>query len=168
MDSVEVDTELLMKCPFRAADVQELKNEVIVKVASTDMDLTRCSGDRNDVPIDIRFLDLLLRAAGDTEVGLGRFAKGVRVGPGARMPRLSALYKQKRKWRPASQADPQNYLEAEAGRMELTWRRNYAPLAKLRQGSGCLGGPDAKPTERTNFQEKREHASFLMVPTDSQ
>ena len=53
--------------PFKAADVQELKNEVIVKLASTDMDLTWCLSDR---PIDFRFLDLLLRAAGDPEVDL--------------------------------------------------------------------------------------------------
>ena len=83
------------ECPLKAADVQELKNEVVVKLASMGMDLTRCSGDRNNVPIDFRFLDLLLRAAGDPEVGLGVFAQGVRVGPGARMPRLPALHKLK-------------------------------------------------------------------------
>ena len=48
------------------------------------------------------------------------------------MPRLPALCKRKKKWRLASQADPQNYLEEEAGReVELTWRRNYASLAEL-------------------------------------
>ena len=40
-----------------------------MKLASMGMDLTRCSGDRNDVPIDFRFLDLLLRAADDPRGG---------------------------------------------------------------------------------------------------
>ena len=42
-------------------------------------------GDCDDFPIDFRFLDLLLRAAEDPEVGLGQCALDVRVGPGARM-----------------------------------------------------------------------------------
>ena len=75
-------TELLLilalvkvkECPFKPADVQELKNVVTVKLASLGMDLTRCSGDRNEVPIGFRFLDLLLRAADDPEVGPGSFA----------------------------------------------------------------------------------------------
>ena len=93
------------------------------------MDLTRCSDDGNDVPTDFRFLDLLLRAADDPEVGLGSFARGARVG--VRMPRLPALYKRKKKWRLASQADPRNYLEDEETGSEHTWRRNYASLDEL-------------------------------------
>ena len=46
------------------------------------------------------------------------------------MPRLPALYKQKKKWRLASQADSQNYFEEETGR-EHTWRRTYASLNEL-------------------------------------
>ena len=53
--------------------------------------MRRKEGDRTDVPIDFRFLDLLLRTAGDLEVCLGKYAQGVRVGPGTRMPRLPAL-----------------------------------------------------------------------------
>ena len=45
---------------------------------------------RRDIPIDCRYLDFLLRRAEDPEVGLG--AQSVRVGPGARLPRLPALY----------------------------------------------------------------------------
>ena len=51
--------------------------------------------DRTDLPIDYRFLELLLDASGDPEVGLGLFARGVRVGPGSRLPRLPALYEEK-------------------------------------------------------------------------
>ena len=65
------------------------------------------------MPVDFRFLDLLLRAASDLEVALGSFAGGVRVGPGVRLPRLPALYRLKRKWRLADQADPCDYQEEE-------------------------------------------------------
>ena len=102
-----------------------------MNLASMGIDLERSTGDRDDVPIDFRFLDLLLRAAEDPEVGIGNFAKGVRVGPGVRMPRLPALYKRKKKWRLASQADPRNYLEDEEAGGEHTWRRNYSSLDEL-------------------------------------
>ena len=57
--------ELLMKlalgkvreCPCKGTEVQELKNEVIVKLASMVMDITRCSGDGHDIPMDFRFPD---------------------------------------------------------------------------------------------------------------
>ena len=119
------------ECPFKPADVKALKDEVIMNLASMGIDLERSSGDRDDVPIDFRFLDLLLRAAEDPEVGIGDFAKGVRVGPGVRMPRLPALYKRKKKWRLASQADLRNYLEDEEAGGEHTWRRNYSSLDEL-------------------------------------
>ena len=85
------------------------------------------------MPIDFRFLGLLLKAAEDPEIGLGDFAQGVRVGPGSRMPRLPALYRPKRRWRLASQTDPRAYLDEEDHSAESAWRRNYAtvqPLAK--------------------------------------
>ena len=49
------------------------------------------------------------------------------MGPGVRMPRLKALYKQKKRWRIPEQADPLDYLEGshEEG---VTWRRNYSSL----------------------------------------
>ena len=116
------------------------------------MDLTRCSGDGNEVSTDFRFLDLLLRAADDPEVGLGSFARGVRVVPGVRMPRLPALYKQKKKGRLASQADPRNYLEDEEAGGEQTWRRNYASLnERHRQGHSSSGRPDTKGPNHQAF-----------------
>ena len=63
-----------------------------------------------DVPIDYRFLDVLLRSADDPEIGLGQYAQGVKVGPGTRMPRLPALFEAKKKWRLPSQVDPLDYL----------------------------------------------------------
>ena len=83
-------------CPFDSREVSELKESVIKELASEGLHLTRKAEDRADVPIDFRFFDLLLRSSEDPEVGLGEFAVGVRVGPGARMPRLPALYKPKK------------------------------------------------------------------------
>ena len=84
-------------------------------------------GDREDVPIDYRYLDLLLRTAEDPEVGMEEYAQGVRVGPRVRIPRLPALYRQKKRWRIPEQSDPLDYLERpqEEG---VTWRRNYSSL----------------------------------------
>ena len=93
-------------CPFPLEDVAELKQAVIDAAASGNFRIQRRPGDRTDVPIDYRCLDILLRTAGDPEVGLGEYAQGVRVGPGTRMPRLPALYKQRTKWRLAPQFDP--------------------------------------------------------------
>ena len=163
-----------------------------MKLASMGMDLMRSSGDRNDVPIDFLFLDLLQRAADDPEVGLGSFAQGVRVGPGVRIPRLPALYKRKKKWSLPSQADPRNYLEEEETGREHTWRRNYASLDDLsdkvldvlkdqtRRGQSSSSRRRTQrvstrtwwsrlsgPTERTNPQEKFQLASFFMAPTAS-
>ena len=75
-------------------------------------------------------MDLLLRASEDPEVGLGEFARGVRVGPGARLPRLPALYHRKRKWRLPQQSDPLDYQE-DRDDAEAVWRRNYSSLNEL-------------------------------------
>ena len=103
---------------------------MIKELASEGLHLTRKAEDRADVPIDFRFFDLLLRSSEDPEVGLGEFAVGVRVGPGARMPRLPALYKPKKKWRLASQANSQDYLDDEEA-TEGKWRRNYSSVSQL-------------------------------------
>ena len=54
----------------------------------------------------------------------------MRIGVGARLPRLPALYKRKRKWRLSTQADPSEYLELKAG-SEGVWRSNYASIREL-------------------------------------
>ena len=98
-------------CPFPPDDVAQLKEAVIDAAAGFGHQIERRSGDRTDVQIDYRFLDLLLRVAEDPETGLGEYAQGVKVGPGTRMPRLPALFKPKKKWRLASKVDPLDYLE---------------------------------------------------------
>ena len=82
--------------PFPPDEILQLKETVIDAAARAGIPIFRKSGDRVDVPIDYRFLDVLLRASDDPEIGLGDYAQGVRVGPGTRMPRLPALYKAKK------------------------------------------------------------------------
>ena len=77
---------------FQPDEILQLKQAVIDVAGRAGFRILRKSGDRSDVPIDYRFLDMLLRAAEDPEVGLGDYAQGVKVGPGTRMPRLPALY----------------------------------------------------------------------------
>ena len=110
--------ELLMKlslgqvnaCPFPEQAIRSLKDELIASLAARGKVLKQLASDRTDLPIDFRFLELLLDASGD-EVGLGSFSQGVRIGVGARLPRLPALYKRKKKWRLACRSDPHDYLK---------------------------------------------------------
>ena len=83
--------------------------------------------ERVDVPIDYRFLDILLRAAEDTEVCLGECS---RRQSGSWDRELPALYKPKKKWRLPSQVDPLDYLEYAPDRSGV-WRRNYASLREF-------------------------------------
>ena len=59
------------QCPFSADSVTDLKNSIIAEASESGCELRRVEGDRRDVPIDLRFMDLLLMIAGDQEVGLG-------------------------------------------------------------------------------------------------
>ena len=67
--------------PFPPDEILQLKQTVIDVAARAGICFLRKSGDRVDVPIDYRFLDVLLRAADDPEIGLGEYAQGVKVGP---------------------------------------------------------------------------------------
>ena len=108
-------------------EVESLKREIIQSALDYGIVLERKPGDRTDVPINYRFLQLLLELTDDPETGLGDYSQGVRVGPGTRMPRLPALYKPKRKWRLASHYDAHDYLEQVAEQGSV-WRQNYSSL----------------------------------------
>ena len=117
-------------CPFPEQAIRSLKDEIIASLAARGKILQRVALDRTDLPIDFRFLELLLDVSGDPEVGLGSFSQGVRVGVGARLPRLPALCRRKKKWRLASQSDPHDYLDYKAG-AEGIWRSNHASIDEL-------------------------------------
>ena len=77
-------------CPFDPASVRSLKTPTLDILSEHGLKLVRTPDDRTDIPIDYRYLQLLLDAVEDPVVGLGDFASGVRVGPGARLPRIPA------------------------------------------------------------------------------
>ena len=83
--------------PFDEEAVTRLKEQVVRALAEQGLHLSRKPEDRKGLPMDYRFLQLLLSAAEDPEVSLGDFAQGVRVGPGAQLPRQPALYAAKKK-----------------------------------------------------------------------
>ena len=53
------------------------------------------------------------------------FARGVRVGPGVRLPRLPALYSKKKRWQLPEQKYPED-PEAAPEDAEAVWRSNDA------------------------------------------
>ena len=109
-------------CPFESESIAELKDETIAVLEEHGLRIERNPTDRSDIPIDCRKMGLLLNAAKDPDVGLGDFAAGVRVGPGARLPRVPELYPRKKKWRLPRQADPLDYME-EQDTSESVWRQ---------------------------------------------
>ena len=113
--------------PFDPDSIRQLKSETLEILAEHGLKLERSSDDRKDVPIDHRYMDVLLRASEDPEVGIGDFASGVRAGPGARLPRLPALYARKKRWRLPKQMDPLDYLEDHSAN-DAVWRLNYSSL----------------------------------------
>ena len=114
------------ECPFPLDEVRNLKAEVVQCAERSGYYLRRETADRTNTPIDFRFLQLLLTVAGDPEVHLGDFSLGVRVRPGARLPRLPALYPAKKRCRLTEKSDPRNYLE-QVNTVSM-WRTNYASL----------------------------------------
>ena len=117
-------------CPCPEQAIRSLKDEFIASLAAQGKVLKKLASDRTDLPIDFRFLELLLDASGDPEVVLGSFSQCVRIGVGARLHRLPALYKRKKKWRLASQSDPHDYLDDKAG-ADCAWRSNYALIDEV-------------------------------------
>ena len=113
---------------FDADEVARLKAKVVEYLAAPRYGLVSTANDRTDVPIDFRFLQLLLKTAEDPEVGIGDFALGVRVGPSVRLPRLPALYSKKRRWKlPEQNAEDE---ERDAG-VHGVWRSNYTSLPPM-------------------------------------
>ena len=100
----------ISSCPFPPEETDALKQGVIGLLRTKGLFFGRPHEDRCDVPIDVRYLSLLLQASQDPESSLGEFSRGVRVGPGVRLPRPPALFQKKKKWRLPDQGDPFNLL----------------------------------------------------------
>ena len=152
------------QCPFDPQSVRELKEATVEALKRHGLELRRKDADRTDLPIDYRYLDLLLRAAEGSEVHLGSFAEGVRVGPGARLPRLPALHARKKKWRLPEQADPLDYQEEKCSTVRI-WRRNYASVSELTDKVLAVMEDQAERGQVLKFTEReaRERYPNLVV-----
>ena len=94
-----------MICGWSCIDPQALRHTRPCRARTQE------EGDREDVPLDFRYLDLLLRASRDPEVSLGSFAGGASAGPG-RLPKTpSTVPSEESKWRLANQEDRENCRE---------------------------------------------------------
>ena len=84
------------ECPFPSEEISILNRELLGIASQNGFRMNGKCGDRADVPINFRFLQMLLQIADDPEIGLGDYSQGVRVGPGNRMPRLPALFRRRK------------------------------------------------------------------------
>ena len=146
--------------PFPNEAVSELKNEIVKVLSSRGHQLRRENDDRNELPIDFRFLSLLLRVTQDPDTKLGTFVRGVKVGPGTRMPRHPALYRPKRKWRLDSQRDPTSWQLEEEHQSEHPWRQNYASLVGFADKVEAVLEDQAGRGQVLKFMEAEARARF--------
>ena len=144
----------------------------------SSLGLTRDPLDRNDILIDHRFMDSLLRAATRTpRVGIGNFSKGVRAGARARMPRLPASVQAEEvegDWQ--SRLTPRNVLRV--NKMEkLDWRTAIASIGDVtsqrrlsrcpmtRRGPGQRLEDDGRQLRENDSQDLWLHRWGLCVRT---
>ena len=147
------------KSPFQEEEVPTLKRAVIQEAEAHGHSLKAGPNDRRDVPIDFRFLELLLNGSEDPEVAMGDFASGVRVGPGVRMPRLP-----KRRWKLQGQSDPLDYLE-DAVVGDPDWRRIYSTLDDLSEQVTTVLEDQAERGQvlRLTEEETRKNYPHLVI-----
>ena len=123
-------------------------------LSSRGLQLNRAGGDRDELPLGFRFLDLLLRASDDPDTRLGGFTQGVKVGPGTRMPRNPA-HRPKRRWRLESQRGPTNWQQEEEKQWESPWRQNFASLVGFADKvEAVLEDQAAEAGARTRFPDQ--------------
>ena len=116
--------------PFASDEIKQLKQAVINAAARAGISITRKSGDRVDIPIDYRFLDVLLRTSGDPEIGLGDNAQASEWVLERGCQGCLHFTKRRKKWRLPSQVDPLDYLEY-APDSSGVWRSNYSTLREF-------------------------------------
>ena len=135
--------------PFPAQKVASPKGRIIEVLHAQGFVLQRVESDRAELPLDFRFIDLLLRSADDPERNLGTCAQGLKVGPGTRMPRMQALNRPKRRWALTEPRDPMNYL-LEEQQSENPGDKNCASMAGLsdKSGSGSGGPGNQAPSDQ--------------------
>ncbi len=109
--------------PLPEADISELAEYAMGLYDGEGEESARAK--EGDLPqvIRVRLLQAILKDAADPDWrGMSRFATGVRLGVGIRMPRTPAVYAQKRRWRIPEQADADSW---EPQSTSGVWRDNY-------------------------------------------
>ena len=153
--------------PFPDEAVRELKEEVVEVLSSRGLLLNRASGDLNELPIDYRFLDLLLRASEDPDVHLGGFAKGVKCRARHEDAEKSVAVSSE-EWSLESQRDPMNWQEGEEKQSESPWRQNYASLVGFADKVEAAFEDQAGRGQVLKFKEAEARARFPDLVVASQ
>ena len=148
------------ECPFPSEAVRERKAGIVEATSARGLNLHGEEDDRNELPIDFRFLGLLLRASEDPDTQLVNFAQGVKVGPGTRVPRNPALYRPKRKWRLESQRGPTNWQQEEERQSEAPRRQNFASLVGFVDKVEAVLEDQADRGQEPKFTEAEARARF--------
>ena len=128
--------------PFDPAAIRDLKRQIVAFLAEQGLQLHRDAKNRQD-----------------PETGLGDCASGVRIGPGARLPRLPVLYAEKKRWKLPGQEDPADYLEAVEG-SEAAWRKNYSTLGPLMNEAESVLEDQHKRGQVLKLSEEEARAQF--------
>jgi len=92
--------------PFGPILVGAARGRLVQVVGAQSLGLVEEPGDQPQ-PIRIRLLAALLKGIDDPDVaGIARYARGVRLGVGVKLPRTPAVYPRKVRWALPSQKDP--------------------------------------------------------------
>ena len=116
--------------PFEPRLVRQLKEEVLSTLERHSHSVLSKPGDRDDLPIDFRFLQQLLQAAEDPRSWTGRLlTRGSGGSRGTTPQTAGALCKEERRWQLPEQQPGQ--LEDLPTGEESPWQRNYSSVAPL-------------------------------------
>ena len=110
-----------------AQDVAQLEDRIITALSGRGLLLKRLVGDGDELPVDLRFLDLLLRASGDPSGQLRTGGEGWLWDPDAE---TSCTVQPQEAMEIAGAGRPVKLLQDER-QSEHPWRQNYTTLAGL-------------------------------------
>ena len=126
-----------LKCFARCSESISQMHTTVTKKSQSHLHRRYCSTWRSSEKYPSRVMARLRTREHQREDQYGRvtdhpskwesdFSLGVRVGPGAGLPRLPALYPAQKRWRLSELSEPRNCLE-QVDTVSM-WRSNYASL----------------------------------------
>jgi hypothetical protein len=109
--------------PLPAAEMSSLAEYAMGLYDGDDAGGARPRAEDQPQVVRIRLLQSILRDAADPDWrGMDRFAAGIRLGVGRRMPRTPAVYARKTRWRIEEQAEADDW---DPRTVSGVWRENY-------------------------------------------